>query len=169
MLAWGSCQGLGVELGDGLPQSGYLWGQPDGLSSLLPWWKPRVRPPALGSGGGGIGDRCAGLLVHQLDSVPGSKEQVTGRRCEWEALGAEPPCIWAEGSGALPWPLPIRARERPSSRADPRLRGLRILGSLHHQKLMSLTPQRCEGRAGVRDGRPGDQRGRFRRPTGSLE
>lgn len=34
------------------------------------------------------------------------------------------------------------------------------LGGLSHQELMSLTPRRCEGRAGVGDVRPRDRRDR---------
>lgn len=58
-----------------------------------------------------------------------------------------------EDSGALLMASAIRARERPSLGTDPKIRGSEMdpLGRLSHQKLQSFMPQRCEGRAGVRE------------------
>lgn len=80
-VCMGSCQGLGGRTWGRSPPKGVggwvrpLWGQPDGLSSLLSWWGPGATP-ALGVGGG-TWHCCAGLLVHQLGQCLRSKEQVT--------------------------------------------------------------------------------------------
>ena len=121
-----------------------------------------------GGGGRGHGSGWAGLSAHPLGqclsdcvSLSKRKEQVTLEDCEREALCPNNLCILAGGLWGFADGFCHPGQRKTLSRDRPQVKGSEDpLGRLSPQKPMSLNPQRCEGRAGVRDVRPRDRRGR---------
>lgn len=163
--AMGSCQGLGVGLGDCPPQVG---GSPLYQTCFLPFFPlwAQVLPQPWGWGWGpwhGAGLAAHGLGGWRSASLIVSGEQGAGdpwRHCEQEALPLNSPCILSGGLWGSAGGLCHQALRAALCRGRPQMKGSQDpTGRLSHQKLMSLMPQRCEGRAGVRRGRPSHQGG----------